>query len=181
MGRRFLFLMFALSLGSVPAYAKRAPPKDVPPVTDRGVKYSGDYRRIAGGANQNDQYIEARDLQTGKLLWELRLYEVKYDPNLEGDAQDLFLSSMKLIDGNLEVVNEAGDRFVIDLSKRQIITGAKRVYHRPAESPPGGPVGVHPPPDGPATFLTVLAVVLLVGIAIARSLNRKPSSRADHD
>jgi hypothetical protein len=176
MGRRFIFLMFVLVLGSVRAYAKRAPPEDVPPVIDRGIKYSADYRRIAGGANQNDQYIDATDLQTGKMLWELRLYEVKYDPNLEEDAQDLFLSSMKLMNGNLEVLNEAGDRFVIDLSRRQIIIGATRVYHRPAESPLDGPLRVDLP-----TVLTILAVVLLVGIALARSLIRKSSSRANHD
>ncbi|MGA2242724.1 MAG: hypothetical protein ABSH11_11935 [Verrucomicrobiota bacterium] len=123
-----LLLVVALGLGVGHAYAKRAAPKEVPPVTFQGVKYSAPHWGLANGKTQNGGYIEATSLETGKLLWELRIYEVKYDPKLEGDVQDVFITSLKLVQGNLEILNEAGDKFVVDLAKRKVIKGANHVY-----------------------------------------------------
>ena len=85
---------------------------------------------LAKGKKQNGGYIEATSLETGKLLWELRVYEVEYDPILEGDVQDVYITYLKIVDGNLEILHEAGDKFVVrlDLAKRKVIKGANRVY-----------------------------------------------------
>ena len=125
-----ILLLVALSLGAFPAQAKRSGPKDVPPVTVEGVKYSAPHWGKASGKTQNGGYIQANSVETGKLLWELRVYEIKYDTNLEGDVQDVFITSVKLVDGNLEVGNERGDTFVVDLAKRKVIKGADRVYQK---------------------------------------------------
>ena len=125
-----ILLLLALSLGSFQAEAKRSGPKDVPPVTVEGVKYSAPHWGKAIGKPQNGGYIQANNVETGKLLWELRVYEIKYDPNLEGDVQDVFITSLKLTDGNLEVVNERGAKFVVDIAKRKVIKGADRVYQK---------------------------------------------------
>jgi hypothetical protein len=116
-----ILLLIVLSLGSSPAYAKRAAPRDVPPVTLNGIEYSAPHWGLAGGKQQNGGYIEAKDVKTGKLLWELRIYEIKYNPNLETDVQDLFITSMKLVDGRLQVSNEVGDKVVVDLLQRKVI------------------------------------------------------------
>jgi hypothetical protein len=130
MSPKGILLLLALSLGSFQAEAKRSGPKDVPPVTVEGVKYSAPHWGKASGKTQNGGYIQANSVETGKLLWELRVYEIKYDPNLEGDVQDVFITSLKLVDGNLEVVNERGDAFLVDLAKRKVIKGADRVYRK---------------------------------------------------
>lgn len=128
MNLKFIILLMVLSLGVGQAYAKRAAPKEVPPVTFQGVKYSAPPWGYLNERNQNGGYIEANSLKTGKLLWALRIYEVKYDPNLESDVQDVFITSLKIVDGNLEILNEAGDKFVVDLSRRKVIKGVNRVY-----------------------------------------------------
>jgi hypothetical protein len=129
------FLLVALSLGCAVANAKRPAPKEVLPVTYQGIKYSAPHWGTFNGHTQNGQYIEARNAETDKLLWQLRVYEVKYDPKLEGDVQDIFITSLKIVAGNLEVVNEARDTFVVDLSKRKVIKGANRVYEgKPRDS-----------------------------------------------
>jgi len=122
-------------LGAIHAYAKRSPPAEVPPVTYQGIKYSAPHWGAFNGRKQNGQYIQARSAETDKLLWELRIYEVKYDPKLESDVQDIFITSLKVVEGHLEVTNEAQDKFVVDLSKRKVIKGAKRVYEgKPRDS-----------------------------------------------
>jgi hypothetical protein len=96
----------------------------------RGIRYSAPHWGAFNRRAQNGQYIQARSAETDKLLWELRIYEVKYDPQFESDVQDIFITSLKLVDGSLEVVNEAGDKFLVDLSKRKVKKGAKRVLKK---------------------------------------------------
>jgi hypothetical protein len=129
MNSKLLLLPVALlGLGVVDAFAKRQAPKDVPPITFQGVKYSAPHWGLTKGKEQNGGYIEAVSFDTGKLLWDLRVYEVKYDSGLERDIQDVFITSLKLVDGNLEVLSEAGDKFVVDVAQRRVIVGAGHVY-----------------------------------------------------
>ena len=117
---KLILALAVLAFGSSSAFAKRAAPKVVPPVIAGGIKYTAP-PRYGGG------YVEARDVGSGKLLWELRVYEIEVDQNLERDVQDIFITSLKVADGKLQVVNEKGDKFVVDLSKRKVIQG-DRVY-----------------------------------------------------
>lgn len=128
MNSKAVFFLVALTLGVGQVDAKRAAPKEVPPVTIQGVKVTAPHWGRANGKTQNGGYLEATSVETGKVLWELKVYEVRPNPKLEGDVQDVFITSLKLVDGNLEILNEAGDKFVVDLSKRKVITGANRVY-----------------------------------------------------
>src|SRR4051812_5211269 len=130
-----VLLLIAVSLGAAHAHAKRLPPKEVSPVIYQGVSYSAPLWGWPKGKKENGEYVEARDAKTDKLLWELRIYKVQYDSKLEGDVQDVFITSLKLVDGNLEILNEAGDTFVVDLSKRQVIKGENRVYKAKVRSP----------------------------------------------
>jgi hypothetical protein len=118
---RLILALVMLAFGSSPVLAKRAGPKDVRPVIADGIRYSAPPRDGGG-------YVEATDVRTGKLLWQLRVYDIKVDPNLERDVQDIFITSLKVVDGKLQVMNEKGDKFVVDLEKRRVIQGANRVY-----------------------------------------------------
>ena len=125
--------LLTLGLLSATTYADRKAPAEVPPVTHEGVTYSAPaFGVFQGRAGVNGQYIQAKDAKTDKLLWELRVYEVKRDPQLEGDVQDIFITSLKIAKGNLEVMNERGDKFVVDVTQHKVIEGANRVYQPPA-------------------------------------------------
>jgi len=129
MNSKLLLLLTAvLSLGVSDACAKRKAPKGVPPVTFQGVKYSAPHWGFANNKKQNGGYIEAVAVDTGKVLWELRVYEINYDASVEGDVQDIFITSLKIVDGNLVALNQAGDKFVVDVTKRKVIVGAGHVY-----------------------------------------------------
>ena len=122
-----LLAAVVLGLGIGHVHAKRAAPKKVTPVISGGVMYSAPLRG-RGKGEQNGGFIEAVDLDTGKLLWELKVYQIKIDSKLERDVQEIYITSLELVKGNLEVMNEAGDKFVVDLAKRKVISGAGRVY-----------------------------------------------------
>lgn len=130
-----VLIPIVLSLGAIHAYGKRSAPNEVPPVTYPGIKYSAPHWGAFNGRKLNGEYIQARSAKTDELLWELRIYEVKYDPKLESDVQDIFITSLKLVEGYLEVANEARDKFVVDLSKRKVIKGANRVYEGKSRNP----------------------------------------------
>jgi len=122
-----LLTVVVLGLGIAQGYAKRKGPQEVTPEIYAGVKYSAPHG-LAPGTKQNGGYIEATDMKTGKLLWQLLVYQVKYDPKLERDVQEVFITSLKIVDGKLEVLNEAGDKFIVDVKKQKVTSGAGRVY-----------------------------------------------------
>jgi hypothetical protein len=164
-----ILLLVVLSFGSSPAYAKRAPPIDVPPVTLNGIEYSAPHWGLTGGKQQNGGYVEAKDLKTGKLLWELRIYEIKYNANVETDVQDVFITSMKLVDGKLHVSNEPGDKFVVDLSQRKVIEG-NTVYLTGNFNDGEGPLGSCSP---------MIGLVVATGLLVVLWCLRRPM-RDDH-
>jgi len=125
---KLILALLMLAFGSISALAKREAPKDVPPVIVGGVRYTAPHWTRGKARQQQGGYLEARDVATGRQLWDLRIYEIKYDQDLERDVQDIFITSLKVVGGKLQVVNEKGDKFVVDLSRRKVIEGRRRVY-----------------------------------------------------
>ena len=68
--------------------------------------------------------IEAWDTTTKKRIWFRQIYVVFRDPSLEGDIQDIFISRMRLDQskGSLEITNEKGGRFLLNLNTLDIKT-----------------------------------------------------------
>ena len=62
-------------------------------------------------------------LKKKKCYWEKEVYTVEYNPDLESDVQDVFITSLNIEDGKLVVVNEKGDVYKVDLSSPE--DGAK--------------------------------------------------------
>jgi hypothetical protein len=162
-----ILLFVALSLRCSGAYAKRLAPKDVAPVTFEGVRYSAPEWGVRG-ETQIGGYLLATDAKTGKPLWGLWVYEIKYNADLEEDVQDIFITSLKILDGRLHVANEAGDQFVVDLSQRMVVEGANRVYFFDGD----GTKVEHPVEWGLAQWWAAIATVLAVIFSLVAAARR---------
>lgn len=103
-GAIMILLLMALAAGA--AAAKRGAPKDVAPVTLKGVIYSAPHDQMG--------HVVAKDEKTGNLLWNKQVYVVKYDPQFEKDVQDCFITELRFADDKLLVSNEAGGQFELN-------------------------------------------------------------------
>lgn len=100
---------------------KRSAPDPVEPVSHDGIRYEAVTWGKARDLGQNGGYVAAVDEATGEELWLLRVYDVAYDPAMEADKQDVFVTRLR-IDRNqrrLAVENERGERFLVDLDQRR--------------------------------------------------------------
>jgi hypothetical protein len=109
------------------ALAKRAAPKQIAPVVSGGVRYMApdvmpNYLSIYGASKcfRSGGCVEARDRQTGKLLWQVEVYQTKYDPNMELDVQVVYINSLKIDRDKLMIKNELGDRYTVDLKTHAV-------------------------------------------------------------
>ena len=70
----------------------RLPPPKVAPVTINGIRYE----QQAGKESVDGQVggLLAAYSATGEQLWTLKVYDNRRKPELEGDVQDVFFSSM---------------------------------------------------------------------------------------
>ena len=96
------------------AWAKRAGPKSVAPVIHDGVKF------VAPNNNGREGKVEARGEKTGEKLWDVVVYTVKIDPNLEADVQWVFITGLAVRGNTLLVTNEKNEQFTLDLKTRKI-------------------------------------------------------------
>ena len=118
---RFAVLIAAFALCLAAAYAKRSAPEPVEPVVYQGVKY------IALNQDKDDgRYIAALDEKTSETLWELKIYQEKFDENLERDVQEVFIVSLEIAGEKLLITNEKGETFRVDLEQRRVVD--KRIY-----------------------------------------------------
>ena len=102
--------------------AKRAGPAKVAPVTIGGLRFEAIHWGKARGLGQNGGYIAAIDPASGKEAWTLKVYDIAYDPDLEGDVQDVFIKSMAktLFGQKLNITDERGRGYVVDPSTRTV-------------------------------------------------------------
>src|SRR5215472_11349501 len=102
--------------------AKRKGPADVAPVTVGGLRFEAIHWGKARDLGQNGGYIAAIDPASGKELWTLKVYDVVYDPKLEGDVQDVFITAMSktLFGQKLNITDENGRRYVVDPAARTV-------------------------------------------------------------
>ncbi len=98
------------------AVKRRAPPK-VAAVTLDGVRYEQTVLPRSEATGQRTGYLAAYKGSSDERLWRLRVYELKVDPNLEGDVQDVYFAKMEASsDGHeLLIENETGGRYAVDV------------------------------------------------------------------
>ena len=99
--------------------ASRPPAPVIEPIEYDGIRYEQD-RVVGNEEDQNDGYLVAVEIKTGKPLWRLKVYEFP-DNNSEGvDNIGLYFRSMRLLieRNEIEVENEAGGQYIVDLLNR---------------------------------------------------------------
>jgi hypothetical protein len=102
--------------------AKRAAPKEVPAITTDQTVYSVPHVQLPQFSMRNPGFVEARHPQTKKLLWRIQIYDIKYDPSLEQDVQDIFIKTMSLDKKNnsLMISDERSRNYVLDLTTKKV-------------------------------------------------------------
>jgi hypothetical protein len=91
---------------------KRAAPVAVKPVVHAGVRYA---TRRAG-------WVRAVQVDSGELLWEVQVYGLQGNPDLEDDKREVDITSLRLDARrqHLLVRNARGQRYTVDLATRAV-------------------------------------------------------------
>ena len=105
---------------SVLAQAKRFVPPEVEPMVYDNIKYTAPRFSESMSHQQLSGYIEAWDTRTDKKLWELKVYDIKYDPGLQKADQEVYITSLRIEMGKLLVTNESGDRYEVEPGTRMV-------------------------------------------------------------
>jgi hypothetical protein len=106
--RSALMILVITGLAANIALAKRGAPKDVAPVKQNGIVYSAPHDQMG--------FVVAKDEKSGNLIFSKQIYVVKYDPNLEKDVQDCFITELRLANDKLIVDNERDSQYELNLA-----------------------------------------------------------------
>lgn len=103
---------------------KRFAPDPVEPVILGNIRYEALHWGKDRELGQNGGHVVAFDQSTGDELWTARLYEILYDPNMEADKQDIFVTSLVLDSAASRLVaeDERGRRYALNLFSREVTT-----------------------------------------------------------
>jgi hypothetical protein len=107
-----MWMCAALLLPAAPVAAKRSAPERVCPIVVGSVEYSSPGWPMG--------FIIATDTRTRREIWRKRIYRVRIDPALERDVQDVFITSLTLVDGTLVITDERGRRYALELTTRRV-------------------------------------------------------------
>ncbi len=122
MQKWFVFtIAAALALTHSSAFAKRSGPKEVAPVAAKGVIYKVPHFGFFHGKSQNGGFVQAWDAKTEKVLWDRMVYRIIYDPRMEKDVQDVFITKILIVGNNLLVTNEASEEFEMDILSGRVL------------------------------------------------------------
>jgi hypothetical protein len=110
-------LISSVLVATLLAEAKRGVPAEVLPLTVGNIEYSAPHRN---GTHKQMGSIEARDPKSGKLIWSRQIYAVKYDPDLEGDIQDVFIKRITVEGNSLIITNERNSKYQLDLNSLEV-------------------------------------------------------------
>src|SRR5215471_5976296 len=94
-----LSFLSVLTFFSVDVYAKRVPPPEVKPIEKDGIQYTAHFEPL-NDDHQARAFVQASDLKTNKGLWQTTVYKITYNPKLERDVQDVYISSMEMKDNS---------------------------------------------------------------------------------
>jgi hypothetical protein len=99
--------------------ADRSSPPDVAAIIHNGIRYEQNLT-YDETLEQLGGLLLVIDNETGKLITVIKVYENKRLPDIEGDVQDVFFTSMTLDSGgNLMIINERGNRYLVDTRTRK--------------------------------------------------------------
>lgn len=103
------------------AHAKRQPPVEVAPVVAAEVRFEAPH--FSNPCGQHGGCVVAFNASTNEQLWWVQVYTTNYDLFLERDVQDVFITSLTVNGDALEVADETGRHFVVDLGTHRLRGG----------------------------------------------------------
>ncbi|MCF6281359.1 MAG: hypothetical protein L3J28_03965 [Candidatus Polarisedimenticolaceae bacterium] len=104
----------------MPKMSKRMGPVPVEPVTIDGLRIEVVHWGSVLGVEQNGGYLHAINVTSEESAWTLQVYKIEYDPNKEMDVQDVFITSLSLTEGGLEVTDELDRHYLVDLQNKEV-------------------------------------------------------------
>ncbi len=108
------------SAGKAADKAKRAAPAEVPDVAADGMRFSAAHWRENAVSPVNGGSVRAYDARSGKFLWEARVYQIAEDADEEADVQQVHIAALALKGKKLEITDERGNRYLLDISTRKV-------------------------------------------------------------
>jgi hypothetical protein len=106
-----LLIAFVTLLIAPYSDAKRAMPKEVAPVTFKGITYRAILTPVG--------LVEAYKGSESRPVWTKQIYVTRYDMDLERDVQDVFITNLKITDKGLVVSTEDGN-YILDLDSLEV-------------------------------------------------------------
>ena len=104
-----LILIFTCIIAKTQIYADRTMPVKIEPVIYNNIRITAE-----NSTKYNMGIVKAYNNTTGAFMWQKKIYNVGIFPNLEEDAQLVFIKEMKIHDGMLLVINEKNRVYKVD-------------------------------------------------------------------
>lgn len=102
-----MIIALLLTAAALSAQAKRLRPKPVAAVTHLGLRYEvPHFARNTQRMKHNGGYVRVVNTRDGAAICTKQVYEVTYDPNLETDVQDNFITSIKIEGKDIVIASE---------------------------------------------------------------------------
>lgn len=102
---KLLVILVFFFLSAV-AFARKVVPETPAPVVRDGVEYS---------VSTKNGFLQARDLKTGKIVWDSELFRVEYAPEYEADVQSVHIVSVVLEEGRLLAIDQRNQKYYLNL------------------------------------------------------------------
>lgn len=110
-----LFFPSVLALYCMPiAWAKRAPVPKVEPVVHEGTKY------VAPNDKGLVGYVQAWDVESGKLLWEKTVFKIRKSPFKTECRQQVYINRLEMRRDSLLISDERDRHFALDLATLKV-------------------------------------------------------------
>jgi hypothetical protein len=120
MKKTIILILITLLFTPSITLAKRKPPKELNPVRRGGIKYSIHHGELLKKKTTDGAYIRAYDIALSEPLWDLKIYSIEYDEEMEKDVQDVFVRSFKLKKDKFIIRNERNDMFIVNIRTKKV-------------------------------------------------------------
>ncbi len=117
---KVLILLYLAVVLNFDLLGARLEPAPVPSISHEGMRYEVVHQPTGYARDQTGGYVTVRDIKTNKINKDLKIYDICYNLKLERDVQDVFIKRMVQTGNQLELENESGEKFILNLKNHHI-------------------------------------------------------------
>ncbi len=110
-------VMVCVQVNLNPCAGKRAAPPIVPPIESAGVVISPVYEF---NSLKEEIYIKVESTKTRQVICKKLVAQIVFDPDLERDVQEVFIQSLRIINGVVHVELENKKTYKLDLKTCEV-------------------------------------------------------------